>query len=154
MALIHQNLYQHDNLKGIHASGYINQLLLHLKDSYQLSPTSVTINTDIDDLTIDVDTMIPVGLMLNEMITNVFKYAVPNTPHPVLDIALKEKDNTLYLKVKDNGPGFADPDNINTTRTFGLKMVRAFSQKLKARVNMQNNNGALVELFITKYKTT
>lgn len=154
MALIHQNLYQHDNLKGINAKDYIGQLLMHLKDSYNVAASSVDIKTDIDDLNIDLDTMIPIGLMMNELITNVFKYAVPQASNPQLDISLKEKDKTLYLKIKDNGPGFAVPDNIKTTKTFGLKMVRAFAQKLKARINVENNNGALIELFITKYKTT
>jgi two-component system, sensor histidine kinase PdtaS len=152
MALIHQNLYQHDNLKGINAKEYIGQLLIHLKDSYNLSSPSVEIKTDIDDLNIDIDTMVPVGLMMNELITNVFKYAVPKAASPQLDIALKQEGNTLYLKVKDNGPGFASIDDIKTTKTFGLKMVRAFAQKLKAKMNVENNNGALIELFITKYK--
>ncbi len=154
MALIHQNLYQHDNLKGINAREYIGQLLMHLKDSYNVTAASVKITTKIDDLNIDVDTMIPIGLMMNELITNVFKYAVPQTSNPELDIALQQKDNTLYLKVKDNGPGFEDTDGIKTTKTFGLKMVRAFAQKLKATISVENNKGALVELFITKYKIT
>ena len=154
MALIHQNLYQHDNLKGINAREYIGQLLTHLKDSYNVSSSSVKITTEIDDLNIDVDTMIPIGLMMNELITNVFKYAVPNNNNPELEIALQQKDDTLYLKVKDNGPGFAYPDDFKTTKTFGLKMVRAFAQKLKATVGVHNKQGALVELFITKYKIT
>lgn len=154
MALIHQNLYQHDNLKGINARDYIGQLLIHLKDSYNVSASAVEINTAIDDLNIDLDTMIPIGLMMNELITNVFKYAVPHAPAPQLDIVLQEKDNSLYLKIKDNGPGFTDPNDIKNTKSFGLKMVRAFAQKLKARLHIENNNGALVELFITKYKIT
>ena len=56
MALIHQNLYQHDNLKGINAQEYIGQLLTHLKDSYNVSSSSVKITTELDDLNIDVDT--------------------------------------------------------------------------------------------------
>jgi|GEM_PF-526532 len=154
MALIHQNLYQHDNLKGINARDYIAQLLTHLKDSYNVSQSAVKITTEIDDLTIDVDTMIPIGLMLNELITNVFKYAVPNNNNPELNIALQQKDNSLYLKVKDNGPGFAYPDDFKTTKTFGLKMVRAFAQKLKGTVGVNNQQGALIELYITKYKIT
>lgn len=154
MALIHQNLYQHDNLKGINARDYIGQLLIHLQDSYNIPAVSVKISTAIDDLNIDLDTMIPIGLMMNELITNVFKYAVPNTPNPELDIALQQKENILYLKVKDNGPGFADTEDVKITKSFGLKMVRAFAQKLKASLNVENSNGALVELFITKYKIT
>jgi len=152
MALIHQNLYQQDNLKGINAKDYVGQLLMNLKDSYSNARHPVDIKTDIQDLNIDLDTMIPVGLILNELITNVFKYAVPLVQSPRLEIRLAEINNTLYIKVKDNGPGFAELADIKTAKTFGLKMVRAFAQKLKAKMEVENNQGAIVELFITKYK--
>jgi two-component sensor histidine kinase len=152
MALIHQNLYQQDNLKGINAKDYVEQLLMNLKDSYSNARHPVDIKTDIQDLNIDLDTMIPVGLILNELITNVFKYAVPLVQSPRLEIRLAEMNNTLYIKVKDNGPGFAELADIKTAKTFGLKMVRAFAQKLKAKMEVENNQGAIVELFITKYK--
>jgi len=153
MALIHQNLYRQDNLKGVSAKEYIGQLLIYLKDSYNILSNSLEITADIQDLNIDIDTMVPIGLMMNELITNVFKYAVPASPHPQLEIILREVDTVLYLKIKDNGPGFIDLADAKTVKTFGMKMVRAFAQKLKARLEIENNNGAVIQLFITKYKT-
>lgn len=157
MALIHQNLYSENNLKGIKAKEYISNLLQNLCDSYNISNDKVKINSNIEDLNLDVDTMIPIGLILNELLTNAFKYAFPqdavhstNTTG-VLEIALKEENKQLQLSVKDNGPGFPLELDAKTAKSFGLRMIRAFAQKLKAVVEIKNDNGASVELSIKKY---
>ncbi len=151
MALIHQNLYSEDNLKGIKAKQYINNLLQNLCDSYNISNEKIKINSDIADLNLDVDTMIPIGLVLNELLTNSFKYAFNEQAKGVLDIQLKEQGNQLLLSVKDNGPGFPKEFDAKTAKSFGLRMIRAFAQKLKAAVEIKNDNGASVELSIKKY---
>ncbi len=151
MALIHQNLYSEDNLKGIKAKHYINNLLQNLCDSYNISNEQVKINSDIADLNLDVDTMIPIGLVLNELLTNSFKYAFKEQAKGVLDIKLKEQGNQLLLSVKDNGPGFPKELDAKTAKSFGLRMIRAFAQKLKAAVEIKSDNGASVELSIKKY---
>lgn len=151
MALIHQNLYSEDNLKGIRAKQYISNLLQNLCDSYSISNDKVKIHADIEDLNLDVDTMIPVGLILNELLTNSFKYAFNENRTGLLEIQLVEQQNNLQLKVKDNGPGFPGELDAKTAKSFGLRMIRAFAQKLKAGIEIKNENGALVELRITKY---
>ncbi len=151
MALIHQNLYSENNLKGIKAKQYIHNLLQNLCDSYNISNEKVKINAEIADLNLDVDTMIPIGLVLNELLTNSFKYAFNEQTNGVLDIKLKEQNNQLLLSVKDNGPGFPKELDAKTTKSFGLRMIRAFAQKLKAAVEIRNDNGASVELNIKKY---
>ncbi len=157
MALIHQNLYTEDNLKGIKAKQYINNLLQNLCDSYNISNDKIKIHSNIEDLNLDVDTMIPIGLILNELLTNAFKYAFPqdavhnaNTTG-VLEIALREENKQLQLSVKDNGPGFPLELDAKTTKSFGLRMIRAFAQKLKAVVEIKNDNGASIKINITKY---
>lgn len=159
MALIHQNLYSEGNIKGILVKEYIGNLVQSLCDSYNISNTATKVNIYIDDLNLDVDTMIPLGLVLNELISNCFKYAFP--PHPaqatvtngILNIELHEKDAKLLLKVSDNGIGFPSDINTKSGKSFGLKMIRAFAQKLKAKLDIYNNNGAVVEMLISKYKT-
>jgi two-component sensor histidine kinase len=151
MALIHQNLYGEDNLKGIKAKQYINNLLKNLCDSYNISNEKVKIHSNIEDLNLDVDTMIPIGLILNELLTNAFKYAFNTNTAGVLEIDLREENNQLQLSVKDNGPGFPLELDAKTTKSFGLRMIRAFAQKLKAVVEIKNNNGASVQLNIKKY---
>jgi two-component sensor histidine kinase len=151
MALIHQNLYSEGNIKGIRTRDYINNLLQNLCGSYNIRKGHLLINTDIDDLNLDVDTMIPLGLMLNELVSNSLKYAFRDLNTGELNVVLKDQKDHLFLKVSDNGKGFPATVNTQETKSFGMKMIRAFAQKLKARLRIYNNEGAVVELQITKY---
>lgn len=151
MALIHQNLYSEDNLKGIKAKQYIGNLLQNLVHSYNISNEQVKIVTDIEDLNLDVDTMIPVGLILNELLSNSFKYAFTGADKGLLEIHLKQEHQCLHLRVKDNGPGFPPELDAKTAKSFGLRMIRAFAQKLKASLEIKNEEGAVVQLEIKKF---
>ncbi len=151
MALIHQNLYSEGNIKGIKTKDYISNLLQSLCDSYNITNDKVKIKTDIDDLNLDVDTMIPLGLVLNELVSNSLKYAFKDGRQGELSIILKEKAQHLLLKVSDNGTGYPDGLNVKESKSFGMKMIRAFAQKLKAKLDVYNHNGAVVEMQITKY---
>ena len=151
MALIHQNLYSEGNIKGIRAKEYINNLLQSLCNSYNTTNDKVEIKTQIDDLNLDVDTMIPLGLVLNELVSNSLKYAFKDGRQGELSIVLKEEANHLLLKVSDNGAGYPEGMNAKDGKSFGMKMIKAFAQKLKAKLEIYNNNGAVVEMQITKY---
>jgi two-component sensor histidine kinase len=152
MALIHQNLYSEGNIKGIMVKEYISNLVQSLSDSYNISNDKVNININIDDLNLDVDTMIPLGLVLNELVSNSFKYAFNNNNPGILSILLQKKNEKLHLKVSDNGVGFPADMDIKSVKSFGLKMIKAFAQKLKATLDIYNNNGAVVEMEISKFK--
>lgn len=158
MALIHQNLYSEGNIKGIMVKEYISNLVKSLSDSYNISNDKVKVNINIDDLNLDVDTMIPLGLVLNELVSNSFKYAFPQDAvrkenhQGILNIMLEEKNEKLYLKVSDNGAGFPADVDIKSAKSFGMKMIKAFAQKLKATLEIYNNNGAVVEMQISKFK--
>ena len=151
MALIHQNLYSEGNIKGIRTKEYISNLLQSLCDSYNITNDKVRVKTQIDDLNLDVDTMIPLGLVLNELVSNSLKYAFKDGRQGELSILLKEEANHLLLKVTDNGVGYPEGMNAKDSKSFGMKMIRAFAQKLKAKLDIYNNNGAVVEMQITKY---
>jgi two-component sensor histidine kinase len=151
MALIHQNLYSEGNIKGIKTREYISNLLQSLCDSYNITNDKVIVKTQIDDLNLDVDTMIPLGLVLNELVSNSLKYAFKDGRPGELRIVLHEEARHLLLKVSDNGAGYPEGMNIKESKSFGMKMIRAFAQKLKAKLDIYNSNGAVVEMQITKY---
>ncbi len=151
MALIHQNLYSEGNIKGIRTKEYISNLLQSLCDSYNITNDKVKVHTQIDDLNLDVDTMIPLGLVLNELVSNSLKYAFKDGRQGELNILLEEKTEHLLLRVSDNGAGYPEGMNAKEGKSFGMKMIRAFAQKLKAKLDIYNNNGAVVEMQITKY---
>ncbi len=153
MALIHQNLYNDQNLMSIEMEDYINKLCQSLFASYNASASKVSLETDVDRVMLDVDMVIPVGLVLNELISNALKYAFCDKERGVLRITFKRSEDGMLLQVKDNGRGFPVGMNIYQTPSFGYKLIKAFAQKLKAKLEVYNDDGACVMLHIRKLKT-
>lgn len=153
MALIHQNLYSEGNIKGILMEDYIKKLVENLFHSYNIQAHKIKLTTDIDHLNLDVDTVIPLGLILNELISNALKYAFNEKENGEIFVALKESQKQLRLQVKDNGCGF--PPNLQALKreSFGYNLINAFAQKLKAKLDIYNDNGACIAMSIARYKT-
>ncbi len=152
MALIHQDLYGEGNIKEIEMTDYINKLVLSLFSSYNVKKNKIQLETDIEPILLDIDIVIPIGFVLNELISNALKYGFSNKESGILHISLQENNDELLLKVKDDGEGFPSGLNIYNSQSFGYKLVKAFAQKLKARLEVYNDNGACVLLHIRKYR--
>ncbi len=152
MALIHQDLYGDDNLRGIRAQRYITKLSNSLFSTYRMDKDRVRLHTDIQDLLIDVDTTVPLGLILNELVTNSLKYAFPNEQEGDIYVEFKEVDDTLWLRVWDNGVGIPEEKEEASRESFGMKMIRAFSKKLDATWEINGEGGTSVSLVIKNYK--
>ena len=148
MALIHKNLYAGRNMKGIAVKEYIENLGHNLLDSYNIENGSVTIDTDIDELELDIDTITPLGLILNELISNSLKHAFANSGGGTILVILKKDHENLFLKVKDNGGGFLPGVLTENQGSFGLRMIEKFAQKLKAELTITNNMGACITMTI------
>lgn len=151
MALIHQNLYRDDNLMGVDVQQYIQKLIESLFTSYNIELDKIALQTNIDKLQLDVDTVIPLGLILNELISNALKYAFEFTDKGILQIDLLMVNNQLLLRVKDNGKGM-NKDDFKTSQSMGYKLIQSFLQKLNATMNIDAENGTNIELLISKYK--
>ncbi len=147
MALIHQRLYKEESLKGISFENYIKNLVQSLQESYQIEEGRIATVFEIDDILMDIDTAIPMGLILNELITNAYKYAFPDFSKGELQIRLKQEDG-LTLSVADNGIGLREDFDINKSNSFGLKLVRSLAKKLNADVQFSSEGGTQVKLII------
>jgi len=152
MALIHQNLYGEKSVKGIAVDEYINNLTQSLFDSYNIRPGQIELKKDIDKIDMDVDTVIPIGLMLNELISNSLKHAFVNEQGGRIEITLKQNNEILLLQVRDNGKGFPDKADPAHSTSFGMRMIKIFAQKLKADLDIYNDQGACIMMRIRKYK--
>jgi two-component sensor histidine kinase len=152
MALIHQNLYSDGNIKGILMEDYIKNLVENLFNSYNIQKDKIRLVTDIDHLNLDVDTVIPLGLIINELISNALKYAFKETPKGEIYVALNESNKQLRLQIKDNGCGFPPNWHKIQSNSFGYNLINAFAQKLKAKLDIYNDGGACVSLNISRYK--
>lgn len=139
MVLIHQKLYSKDDLVGINTKEYIEDLTKDIMDSHQSNNKSISYDLKIEPKVLDIETITPLGLILNELITNVLKHAFPEVSEKnKMSIEFKQDNDELVLSVSDNGVGM--PTKVRES-SFGLKLIRALSKKLKANLNF-NSDGA------------
>ena len=150
MALIHQYLYGDNDLKSIDMQQYIVQLSKSLFSAYKVDHDLVALHTEVEPIMLDVDTAVPLGIILNELVTNSLKYAFPGGRAGNLTVSLKEVNARLELRVKDDGAGLdaADPSDLS----FGMKLLNAFKIKLNAEFETKNENGVEAVYTIRNYK--
>jgi two-component sensor histidine kinase/Tfp pilus assembly protein PilF len=152
MSLIHQTLYRKDNLTGVNINDYLDRLCQSLFDTYKVSEDQITLQTDISPLMLDVDSVVPLGLIINELITNALKYAFPEGRKGNISIEIKENSDGLLLAVNDDGVGIADLDQMQQQDSFGYELINAFSQKLEADLKVRSQDGTQVSLLIRNYQ--
>lgn len=148
MALIHQNLYQDENLVGVDAADYIDKLTQSLLSSYKIQDQDITIQSDIDDLTLDVDVIIPLGLILNELISNSLKYAFSDQESGIIDIRLKQQADGISLRVADNGIGIPEDFDMKSSKSLGMYLISSFAKKLNATFDLISRPGTAATIFI------
>lgn len=153
MAFIHQNLYQGNSVNGVNMNEYIKMLSNHLFHSYNIRPEKICLHTEIENLSLHTDTAIPLGMILNELISNSLKYAFKNREQGDIWVTVKKTKSELLLRVKDNGIGLPPDFDPENTTSFGYEIIKAFIQKMKARMNIDSINGADIQLIISKFKT-
>lgn len=146
MALIHQNLYQEGNLMGVDLKSYFEKLCLSLFNSYNIEQDKIKLDLQVADINLDIDHVIPLGLIANELISNALKYAFNGEKHGLVTVVLAEKDKGISLLVRDNGKGFDTSDIEHQTNSFGYQMIYAFKEKLEADLILESKNGFSAEL--------
>lgn len=160
MALIHQNLYQGTKLTGVEVKPYLEKLCEELFSTYKIDADEVSLDLQIEEISLDVDTLVPLGLIINELITNSLKYAFNVSAGEISDtleegtisISLFEKDKVLTLKVGDTGKGY-DTDAAMNGTSFGQKLLSSLSAQLNAEMTVTSNDkGTMTVLKILKYK--
>ncbi len=152
MALIHQNLYQEDNLSGVDVKTYFGKLAKSLFDSYKVQQERIQLHTEIEALNLDVDTLIPLALILNELLSNALKYAFPDDRKGNLTVKIGLQDENLLLRVADDGIGLPANFDKRQHQSLGYELIRLFAQKLNARLDIVSDGGTEVTLKIAKFK--
>ena len=152
MALIHQKLYQTDHLSEIDFQEYTEQLISHLATA--LSEPGKTIRSSVNGsaIKLDIDTAIPLGLILNELITNAYKYAFGSMNEGKLQIDLKQDEARIYhLRISDSGQGLPADFSESRLNSLGLKLVRMLIEQLDGSLTITNEPGAS---FYIQFKET
>lgn len=140
MSIIHQRLYQNDHLSSIEMKDYFVNLGNHILDSFG-EEERITINYQMQELHLDVDTAVPLGLIVNELMTNSLKYAFPNKQAGEITIDLDKKfTNEIQLLVKDNGVGQTEGERVKGTG-FGKKLVDLLTRQLEGTMQLNYTSG-------------
>ncbi|MBK8504857.1 MAG: sensor histidine kinase [Saprospiraceae bacterium] len=153
MALIHQNLYQEDQITAVNSKEYIDRLCRALLNSYSVGDGKIKLVTEIEPLLLDIDTVIPLGLILNELITNAIKYAFKPDKLGEISISLSKKRDALELVVTDNGIGMA-ADSFGSQQKMGYRLIQSFVQKLKGTYDISVDHGTKVAFSFRSYHLT
>lgn len=139
IALVHQNLYQTENLSSVNIKSYLEILIKNIAASQQNEQQNINITLDVDDSNIDVDTLIPLGLILNELITNCYKYAFKDRLSGDIFIRFRQQESDMVLSIKDNGVGLPDNIDIKNTRSLGMNLVRGLTRQIHGRLDFKTN---------------
>jgi two-component sensor histidine kinase/CheY-like chemotaxis protein len=142
MAFIHEKLYESQSLAGISFSEYINSLTTYLYHSYGIDQKSVNLKTDLEEVSLDIDTAIPCGLIINELVSNSLKHAFPKGENGEITIGLYLADAHLVtLEVTDNGVGIPKDMDLEHTKSLGLGLLNLFVQQLDGSIEIDGTAG-------------
>ncbi|NAS11332.1 sensor histidine kinase [Poritiphilus flavus] len=135
MAMVHEMLYMHKDLAKIEYKAYVEELSEFLVKSVKGAENNVKLNIDIPDIKLGIDTAIPLGLLINEAITNALKYGIKDDAEGEISIALKKEEEQGYvLNIGDNGVGFSETVNFKNTKSLGLKLIHNLARQLKGSI--------------------
>ncbi|RUT72501.1 sensor histidine kinase [Flavobacterium cupreum] len=146
MSLIHQKLYQSENLSIIDMPSYIFELTEYLKDSFAIR-NSIRFVLDIDSFNLPLSHSIPIGLIFNEAVTNAIKYAFPDYKNAIIKISLKTNDNKNFiLIIEDNGKGLPNDLDPYDSPSLGIKLMHGLSDDIRGKFQIASENGTKITL--------
>ena len=149
MAMIHQKLYQQDNVAELNFKEYLTQMQGHWKMSFE-AETNAEIMLNCEGIFLDIDTAIPLGLIINELITNAYKHAFYGIEQPQIAITMRQIESGSYeLKVQDNGIGFHK--DISELKSLGMRLVQRLSKQISGDLSIESIHGAL---FTIRFKNS
>ena len=145
MSLIHQRLYQADNLKTIDMQQYIPQLAECIRDSYA-GEKEIDFQLHIQPLELDVEQALPIGLIINEALTNSLKYAFPGRRSGRIGIGLENVGGKITLALNDDGIGLPAGFNPPHERSMGMQLIDILVQQLDGDINITNQGGLAITI--------
>lgn len=146
MALIHEKLYQSENLAEVDFNEYITDLVYSVFRSYGVNTHSIGLTIKVEDVSLSIDTAIPCGLIINELVSNCLKHAFPDEKGEIT-ITLRPVNGDIELMVSDNGRGIPEDVDIRTTQSLGLHLVTILAEdQLNGKIDLDRNGGTAVRI--------
>jgi two-component sensor histidine kinase/ligand-binding sensor domain-containing protein len=149
MSMIHDRLYQADDMARIDLADYLRSLSAHLFRSYGVSQSRVRLRLDLDRVELGLDSAIPCGLLINELVSNALKHAFPDDKQGEVTVGLRAVDGHLVLRVADDGVGLPD-DRDRRDGSLGLQLVHTLAEQLGGTLQQSGDPGTTFEVRFTE----
>jgi PAS domain S-box-containing protein len=147
MALVHERLYRSQDLARVDFAEYVRNLADHLFRSYGVDGNLIRLRVDVEDVYLDLDTAIPCGLILNELVSNSLKHAFSDDEGGEVGISFHSDQNGWFtLMVTDSGVGFPSELNFRNTKSLGLQLVNSLATQLRGAVELDNSDGTAFKI--------
>lgn len=152
MALIHELLYQSTNMGRIDFAEYVKTLVYDIYKSYRSNSEFIKLNLKLKPINLDINTAVPCGLVINELVSNVMKHAFTPEKKGDLNINLSSYNENLVLIIKDNGIGFPSSIDFKNTETLGLKLVNTLVDQINGKIEITADNGTEFKITFPEVK--
>jgi two-component sensor histidine kinase len=155
MALIHEKLYDSPDFSHINLEDYIQSLVQELYDTYNIRAEKIHLKINIQDIKLNMETSIPLGLLINEIVSNSLKYAFPdnkNFENPKLVIELKKEKNDYILMIMDNGIGIHDNFDLEKSESLGMQLINNLTDQIDGELKLDTSHGTKITIKFGKQK--
>ncbi|MCW7468763.1 PAS domain S-box protein [Leptospira kanakyensis] len=149
MSKVYENLYQSEDLESVDLRKYIEDLVFSLHDIFVLNPTKIKFDVKLEEIRLDLKRTLPLGLILNELLTNALKYAYPSEKGGDVRIHLSRSNDNIILSVGDDGAGLPDSVNIEKGNHFGYELIRSLTSQLKGVFSSVSKKGEGLNIMIS-----
>jgi PAS domain S-box-containing protein len=153
MAIIHEQLYQSEDQARVNFAHYVRNLTRQLSSEYNSDPGTITVNIVINDILLNINTAIPCGLIINELVSNAFKHAFPDGKSGEINVLMHHVNgNEFELTVSDNGIGFPEDRDFRKTESFGMHLVIILVSQLDGTIELDRANGTAFKILFWQQK--
>jgi len=147
MALIHQQLYRSNDLSSINFGDYLRNLTTHLFQAYGVNEGNIRLTIDAKNIYIGIDTAIPCGLLINELISNSLKHAFPGNRKGKINVKMEIiEENKFSLIISDNGIGFPEDIDFRNTKSLGMQLVITLTDQIDGKIELIRGNGTTFKI--------
>ena len=143
MALAHELLYQSKSLADIDVGSYVENLVAQLQQAFQRDGQQIECRTEIEEIVLDIEKVVPCGLLITELLSNAYKHAFPDDRKGIVTVSMRHENGSLLLSVADDGVGLPVDLDYRRTATLGLQLVMALVNQLNANIDVERENGTL-----------
>ncbi|MDA3900349.1 MAG: cache domain-containing protein [Spirochaetes bacterium] len=150
MGIIHEKIYQTKDLTEVRAQDYISTIVDELFYSYSVNQNIIEMVKNIDNISFTMDTAIPLGLIINELLTNSIKHAFKENQKGIIRVSLKDFDNRIEIIVSDNGIGIPIKEEMEKRSRLGMQLIQGLTSQLNAELTIVAKNGTKTKITIQK----